>query len=97
MQERLQPESQKADAQPCAAIPAIALWVAIAAPRGRVAELTSPGGFDRHIKAQPRKTNRIMYNNENLTKLKKPDALAPQVMTAYWAFNKPAQRSGDLK
>lgn len=29
-----------------------------------------------------------MYNQQNLTKLKKMDALAPEVMKAFWAFDK---------
>lgn len=29
-----------------------------------------------------------MYNKANLTKLKKMDALAPDVMKAFWAFDK---------
>ena len=31
-----------------------------------------------------------MYNKENLTKLKKMDALAPKVMKAFWAFDEAA-------
>ena len=33
-----------------------------------------------------------MYNKENLTKLKKMDNLAPEVMKAFWAFDKLAAR-----
>ena len=29
-----------------------------------------------------------MYNKENLAKLKKMDALAPELMKAFWAFDK---------
>ena len=35
-----------------------------------------------------------MYNKENLTKLKKMDALAPEVMKAFWAFDKAAVAEG---
>jgi AhpD family alkylhydroperoxidase len=37
-----------------------------------------------------------MYNKENLTKLKKMDALAPQVMKAFWAFDKAAVADGAI-
>ena len=35
-----------------------------------------------------------MYCKENLTKLKKMDSLAPQVMKAFWAFDKAAVADG---
>ena len=35
-----------------------------------------------------------MYNKENLAKLKKMDTLAPQVMKAFWAFDKAALADG---
>ena len=35
-----------------------------------------------------------MYNKEKLTKLKKMDSLAPQVMKAFWAFDKAAVAEG---
>ena len=35
-----------------------------------------------------------MYNKENLTKLKKMADLAPQVMKAFWAFDKAAVAEG---
>ena len=35
-----------------------------------------------------------MYKNENLTKLKKMDGLAPEVMKAFWAFDKAAVADG---
>jgi AhpD family alkylhydroperoxidase len=35
-----------------------------------------------------------MYNKENLAKLKKMDSLAPQVMRAFWAFDKAAAADG---
>ena len=35
-----------------------------------------------------------MYNKENLAKLKTMDSLAPQVMKAFWAFDKAAVADG---
>ncbi len=37
-----------------------------------------------------------MYNKENLTKLKKMDGLAPEVMKAFWAFDKAATAEGEI-
>ena len=37
-----------------------------------------------------------MYNKENLAKLKKMDGLAPQVMKAFWAFDKAAVTEGAI-
>src|SRR5437762_13325473 len=37
-----------------------------------------------------------MYDKENLAKLKKMDALAPQVMKAFWAFDKAAVADGAI-
>ena len=37
-----------------------------------------------------------MYNKENLSKLKKMDSLAPQVMKAFWAFDKAAVADGAI-
>ena len=37
-----------------------------------------------------------MYNKENLGKLKKMDGLAPQVMNAFWAFDKAAVADGAI-
>src|SRR3954451_4369936 len=37
-----------------------------------------------------------MYSNENLTKLKKMDGLAPEVMKAFWAFDKAAVADGAI-
>src|SRR5258706_11480113 len=37
-----------------------------------------------------------MYNKKNLTKLKKMDALAPEVMKAFWAFDKAAIAEGAI-
>ena len=37
-----------------------------------------------------------MYNKENLNKLKKMDSLAPQVMKAFWAFDKAAVADGAI-
>ena len=37
-----------------------------------------------------------MYNKENLTKLKKMESLAPEVMKAFWAFDKAAVAEGAI-
>ena len=37
-----------------------------------------------------------MYNKENLPRLKKMDGLAPQVMKAFWAFDKAAVADGAI-
>src|SRR5216117_1077418 len=37
-----------------------------------------------------------MYNKNNLAKLKKMDSLAPQVMKAFWAFDKAAVAEGAI-
>jgi AhpD family alkylhydroperoxidase len=37
-----------------------------------------------------------MYHKENLTQLKKMDALAPEVMKAFWAFDKAAVADGAI-
>jgi len=37
-----------------------------------------------------------MYNKENLAKLKVMDSLAPQVMKAFWAFDKAAVADGAI-
>ena len=37
-----------------------------------------------------------MYNKTNLAKLKKLDALAPEVMRAFWAFDKIAVAEGAI-
>ena len=37
-----------------------------------------------------------MYKTENLTKLKKMDALAPELMKAFWAFDKAAVAEGAI-
>jgi|ERR1041385_234852 AhpD family alkylhydroperoxidase len=37
-----------------------------------------------------------MYHKENLAKLKKMDALAPEVMKAFWAFDKAAVADGAI-
>src|SRR6516164_9617654 len=37
-----------------------------------------------------------MYNKTNLAKLKKLDALAPEVMKAFWAFDKAAIAPGAI-
>ena len=37
-----------------------------------------------------------MYHKENLAKLKKMDGLAPQVMKAFWAFDKASVAEGAI-
>jgi AhpD family alkylhydroperoxidase len=37
-----------------------------------------------------------MYTKENLTRLKKMNSLAPQVMNAFWAFDKAAVADGAI-
>ena len=37
-----------------------------------------------------------MYNKNNLTKLKKMDSVAPDVMKAFWAFDKAALAEGSI-
>jgi AhpD family alkylhydroperoxidase len=37
-----------------------------------------------------------MYNKDNLSKLKKMDSLAPDVMKAFWAFDKAALADGAI-
>ena len=37
-----------------------------------------------------------MYSKENLTKLKKMDSLAPEVMKAFWAFDKASVADGAI-
>ena len=37
-----------------------------------------------------------MYNKNNLAKLKKMDSLAPEVMKAFWAFDKAAVAEGTI-
>src|SRR5689334_25301248 len=37
-----------------------------------------------------------MYDNSNLSKLKKMDGLAPEVMKAFWAFDKAAVADGAI-
>src|SRR4051812_40655497 len=37
-----------------------------------------------------------MYNKQNLAKLKNLDALAPEVMKAFWAFDKTAVAEGAI-
>lgn len=37
-----------------------------------------------------------MYKKENLAKLKKMDGLAPEVMQAFWAFDKAAVAAGAI-
>ncbi len=37
-----------------------------------------------------------MYNQENLSKIKKMNSLAPEVMKAFWAFDKAAVADGAI-
>ena len=37
-----------------------------------------------------------MYNQENLAKLKRMGSLAPEVMKAFWAFDKAAVAAGAI-
>ena len=37
-----------------------------------------------------------MYNKENLTKIKKMSSLAPELMKAFWAFDKAAVAAGAI-
>jgi len=39
---------------------------------------------------------KYMYEKENLTQLKKMDALAPELMKAFWAFDKAAVAEGAI-
>ncbi len=38
----------------------------------------------------------LMYNKENLAKLKKMESLAPEVVKAFWAFDKASVASGAI-
>src|ERR1041385_1324495 len=42
------------------------------------------------------KRNTTMYSKENLTKIKKMNDLAPEVMKAFWAFDKAAVAEGAI-
>ena len=63
------------------------------APRGRVAALGLKLTLKQQSKGKPIK---YMYNKENLVGLKKMDNLAPQVMKAFWAFDKAAVADGAI-
>src|ERR1700675_2787364 len=41
-------------------------------------------------------TTSTMYNKENLTRIKKMNSLAPEVMKAFWAFDKAAVAEGAI-
>src|SRR6266481_6671133 len=41
-------------------------------------------------------TNKPVYNRENLAKIKKMNSLAPEVMKAFWAFDKLAVADGAI-
>ena len=51
----------------------------------------SPGGTSLSTTAPT-----VMYNKENLAKLKKMEALAPEVMKAFWAFDKISVADGAI-
>ena len=57
----------------------------------RAGELDS--GLNNKNKIQQTK---IMYNKENLTKIKKMNELAPEAMKAFWAFDKLAVAEGAI-
>jgi AhpD family alkylhydroperoxidase len=48
------------------------------------------------VKTESKKGACRMYKKENLAKLKKMDALAPEVMKAFWAFDKAAVADGAI-
>ena len=43
-----------------------------------------------------RKLTQIMYNKQNLTRIKRMNELAPEVMKAFWAFDKAAVAEGAI-
>src|SRR5438477_5041250 len=43
-----------------------------------------------------RKAKQTMYKKENLAKLKKMDVLAPELMKAFWAFDRAAVAAGAI-
>jgi AhpD family alkylhydroperoxidase len=55
-----------------------------------------PPGWTKTLIHYFEEQTRIMYNKANLTKLKKLDALAPDVMKAFWAFDKAAVAAGAI-
>ena len=55
-----------------------------------------PSGFGRGTKTNFHLQHSPMYKKENLAKLKKMDSLAPQVMKAFWAFDKAAVAEGAI-
>ena len=67
------------------AIPALALW-----PQPRL----WAGSLNLEIKKSKKQT--IMYNKQNLAKIKKMNELAPEVMKAFWAFDKAAVAEGAI-
>jgi hypothetical protein len=42
------------------------------------------------------KPTKHMYNKENLARLKKMDGLAPELMKAFWAFDRAAVAAGAI-
>jgi len=58
-----------------------------------------PGGTRRllsSLKVETKQPIEVMYKKENLAKLKKLDALAPEVMKAFWAFDKLSVAEGAI-
>ena len=43
-----------------------------------------------------REDKQVMYSKEHLAKIKKMDSLAPEVMKAFWAFDKAAVAEGAI-
>lgn len=73
-------------------------------PGASVAESTAPqsrwksGATENHRRPgshEPENKN-SMYKKENLARLKNMDALAPEVMKAFWAFDKAAVAAGAI-
>jgi AhpD family alkylhydroperoxidase len=50
----------------------------------------------RLSKSTQEKATEPMYKKENLARLKKMDSLAPEVMKAFWAFDKAAVADGAI-
>jgi AhpD family alkylhydroperoxidase len=48
------------------------------------------------VEEQQKKREKLMYQKENLTKLKQMNELAPEIMKAFWAFDKAAVAEGAI-
>lgn len=48
------------------------------------------------VVGRPITPTKYMYNKQNLAKLKNMDSLAPEVMKAFWAFDKAAVADGAI-